>query len=159
MGSEGADYFPTLSSVQQPLPHEQLEILEKHYAQEQPNASVQTRFNLAWGYVKSNATTEQKKGLDLLVGIYRDSPSRRRECLFYLALGSYKLGDYTAARKYADVLLEYEPQNRQIFQLRQEIENKLNREGMIGMAIVGGAAALVATGATVLGVVLGRKRH
>lgn len=35
-------------------------------------------------------------GLDL----YRTEPSRRRECLYYLALGYYKLGNYEQARKF-----------------------------------------------------------
>jgi len=156
---EERGYFPTIADIQTPLPEGELEILERHYQKEQPHVSVQTRFNLAWGYIKSNAAADQKKGLDLLVGIYNDSASRRRECLFYLALGSYKLGDYTAARKYADILLQHEPQNRQIVALRQEIEEKLNREGLVGMAIVGGAVAAVGAGATLLGVLLGKRRR
>lgn len=153
------EYFPALDDIQHPLPKEQLDILEKHYQREQPHASTQTKFNLAWGYVKSSAATDQRKGLDLMVQIYRDSPPRRRECLFYLALGSFKLGDYTTARKYTDTLLRYEPGNHQVIALRQEIEDKLNKEGMIGLAIVGGAAAAaVGVAATVLGATLGRRR-
>lgn len=152
-------FLPTLADIQTPLPRSELEILERHYEKEQPHVSVQTRFNLAWGYIKSNSSADQRKGLDLLAGIYNDSTSRRRECLFYFALGSYKLGDYTAARKYADVLLDYEPQNQQIIALRQEIEEKLNREGLVGMAIVSGAVAAVGAGAAILGVLLGRRKH
>jgi hypothetical protein len=34
------------------------------------------------------------------------SPERRRECLYYLALGNFKLGNYGEARRYNDLLLE-----------------------------------------------------
>lgn len=41
--------------------------------------------------------------------IYRAEPARRRECLYYLALGHYKMGNFEEARKFngmPNVLLE-----------------------------------------------------
>lgn len=32
--------------------------------------------------------------------IYRAEPARRRECLYYLALGHYKMGNYEEAKKF-----------------------------------------------------------
>lgn len=32
--------------------------------------------------------------------IYRSEPTRRRECLYYLALGYYKMGNYDEARRF-----------------------------------------------------------
>lgn len=32
--------------------------------------------------------------------IYRAEPTRRRECLYYLALGQYKLGNYEEAKRF-----------------------------------------------------------
>ena len=32
--------------------------------------------------------------------IYRQEPGRRRECLYYLALGHYKMGNYEEARRF-----------------------------------------------------------
>ena len=34
------------------------------------------------------------------VEIYRAEPARRRECLYYLALGHYKMGNYEEARRF-----------------------------------------------------------
>lgn len=34
------------------------------------------------------------------VDIYRAEPGRRRECLYYLALGHYKMGNYEEARRF-----------------------------------------------------------
>ena len=76
----------------------------------------------------------------LLSEIYRQSPERRRECLFYLALGNYKLGNYAEARKYNDALLAHEPANMQAGSLRELINDKVQREGLMGVAIVGGVA-------------------
>ena len=92
------------------------------------------------GLIKSNSRQDQQTGVRLLSDIFRDSPERRRECLYYLALGNYKLGNYAEARRYNDRLLEYEPANLQAGSLKGLIDDKVAKEGMIGVAIVGGLA-------------------
>jgi fission 1 protein len=94
----------------------------------------------AQGLIKSANRGEQQYGVQLLSEIFRASPDRRRECLYYLALGHYKLGDYAEARKYNDLLLDLEPANLQASSLRDLIEEKVQREGLVGVAIVGGLA-------------------
>ncbi|KAG0287454.1 mitochondrial membrane protein, partial [Dissophora globulifera] len=86
--------------------------------------------------------------------IYREVPDRRRECLFYLALGHFKLGSYNDARKFNESLLEFEPNNSQARALRQEIDDRVAKEGYIGMAIVGAVAAV---GTIVLTTLMKRK--
>lgn len=83
---------------------------------------------------------EQQLGVRLLSDIFRTSPERRRECLYYLALGHYKLGNFEEARRYNDLLLDKEPANMQAMSLRGLIDEKVAREGMIGAAILGGVA-------------------
>lgn len=86
----------------------------------------------------------------LLSEIFRASPDRRRECLYYLALGNYKLGNYAEARRYNDNLLEIEGGNLQAQSLRQLIDNKVASEGLMGFAIVGGLATVAAVGVGML---------
>ena len=76
----------------------------------------------------------------LLSEIFRNSRERRRECLYYLALGNYKLGNYAEARRYNELLLEKEPGNLQSQSLQALIEDKVSKEGMYGLAIAGGMA-------------------
>lgn len=78
--------------------------------------------------------------MQLLSDIFKTTPERRRECLYYLALGNYKLGNYAEARRYNDLLLEKEPGNLQAGSLRTLIDDKVSREGLMGVAIVGGLA-------------------
>jgi fission 1 protein len=92
------------------------------------------------GLIKSNARGDQQLGIQLLSEIFRSSPDRRRECLYYLALGNYKLGNYAEARRYNDLLIDLEPNNLQAASLRGLIEEKVQREGLVGVAIVGGLA-------------------
>lgn len=76
----------------------------------------------------------------LLSDIFRNSPERRRECLYYLALGNYKLGNYAEARRYNDLLLDLEPANLQAGSLKGLIDDRVAKEGLMGVAIVGGIA-------------------
>ncbi|CEJ80360.1 Putative Mitochondria fission 1-like protein [[Torrubiella] hemipterigena] len=116
---------------------------------------IQTKFNYAWGLVKSNTRGEQQLGVRLLSEIFRIEPERRRECLYYLALGNYKLGNYAEARRFNDHLLEKEPANLQASDLRQLIDDKVAKEGLLGAAIVGG----IGLAAGVVGAFLLRKKR
>ena len=76
----------------------------------------------------------------MLSEIFRNSPERRRECLYYLALGNYKLGNYAEARRYNELLLDLEPANLQAASLKGVIDDRVAKEGLVGVAIVGGFA-------------------
>jgi fission 1 protein len=108
------------------------------------------------GLIKSNNRTDQQEGVRLLSEIFRNSRERRRECLYYLALGNYKLGNYAEARRYNELLLELEPANLQAGSLKGLIDDKVAKEGMVGAAIVGGL--VVAAGVVGSMMMRGRKR-
>ncbi|KAF9583816.1 mitochondrial membrane protein [Lunasporangiospora selenospora] len=146
--------LPSMSDADTCLSDSQLEVLRKQYVREGEYVTEQTRFNYAWGLIKSKNRREQTQGVLLLTDIYREVPDRRRECLFYLALGHFKLGNYNDARKFNESLLEFEPTNGQALALRREIDDRVAQEGYIGMAIVGG---VVAVGTLVLTALLKKK--
>jgi mitochondrial fission 1 protein len=145
-----------------PLKPAELQVLRSQYEKEGEYVGIQTKFNYAWvsptprlpslipihdltrlstqGLIKSSSRAEQQHGVQLLSEIFRSSPDRRRECLYYLALGHYKLGNYAEARRYNDLLLDLEPGNLQAGSLRQLVDEKVQREGLVGVAIVGGLA-------------------
>lgn len=62
--------------------------------------------------------------------IFKDYHERRRECVYYLALGNYKLGNYAEARRYNDLLREKEPGNLQAQSLQQLIDDKVMKGGI-----------------------------
>lgn len=106
----------------------------QHYERKQHTEGIMQ------GLIKSSARTEQQEGVRLLSDIFRNSPERRRECLYYLALGNYKLGNYAEARRYNDLLLDHEPGNLQASSLRGLIDDKVAKEGLMGVAILSGVA-------------------
>ncbi|KAM3077106.1 Mitochondrial fission 1 protein [Clarireedia jacksonii] len=132
--------FLDAADAESPLKPAELQVLRAQYEKEGDHVGVQTKFNYAWGLIKSNARPEQQEGVRLLSDIFRTSPERRRECLYYLALGNYKLGNYAEARRYNDLLLEKESGNLQATSLKALIEEKVAKEGLIGVAILSGVA-------------------
>ncbi|KAK5653874.1 hypothetical protein OQA88_7798 [Cercophora sp. LCS_1] len=145
-------------TIGSPLGQAELDVLRAQYEKEGDMVGVQTKFNYAWGLVKSNTRTDQHLGVMLLSEIFRTSPERRRECLYYLALGNYKLGNYGQARKYNDLLIENEPGNLQALNLRSLIDDKVAKEGLMGVAIVSGVAVAAGVIGGILLRNLGRKR-
>ncbi|ODV63717.1 Fis1p [Ascoidea rubescens DSM 1968] len=143
--SEKKSYLPTLEDANNPLSPEQLEILHQQVVSEGELASIQSKFNYAWGLIKSDKVDDQRKGVKYLTEVFKDSPQRRRECLYYLALGSYKLGDYSDSRRYAEALVNHEPENSQALSLKRMVEDRIAKEGLIGIAILSGAVAVGAT--------------
>ncbi|KAK0276823.1 mitochondrial membrane protein [Friedmanniomyces endolithicus] len=141
--------LPDAADAESPLKPAELQVLRAQYDKESSDGayiSLQTKFNLAWGLIKSASRPDQQEGVTLLSEIFRASPDRRRECLYYLALGNYKLGNYGEARRYNDSLLEMEEGNLQALSLRGLVEERVAREGLLGVAIVGGLAAAAAVG-------------
>ncbi|EOD49842.1 mitochondria fission 1 protein [Neofusicoccum parvum] len=135
-----APSLPYAADAESPLKPEELQVLRSQYEKEGEYVGIQTKFNYAWGLIKSTQRSEQQEGVRLLSEIFRNSPERRRECLYYLALGNYKLGNYAEARRYNELLLDLEPANLQAGSLKTLIDDRVQKEGMVGVAIVGGIA-------------------
>ncbi|CCD22403.1 Fis1p NDAI_0A02450 [Naumovozyma dairenensis CBS 421] len=150
------NFLPTLQDAYEPLFPQQLEALRQQVVSEGGDlASIQSRFNYAWGLIKSQDINDQRLGVKLLTDIYKQEPSRRRECLYYLTVGCYKSGEYTMAKRYVDTLYEHEPNNKQVKTLMDMVEDKIQKESLKGIVIVTG---LVAAAATVVGIVFRKKK-
>ncbi|KAG6879241.1 mitochondrial membrane protein [Termitomyces sp. T32_za158] len=136
--------LPYAADAEVSLSYDELEVLRLQYEKElsQAHVTVQTKFNFAWGLVKSPMREHQVEGVRLLQDIYRTQANRRRECLYYLALGYYKMGNFEDAKRFNALLLDREPSNLQAQSLSSLIDRSVAREGYIGMALVGGAAAV-----------------
>ena len=108
--------------------------------------------------MKSTARADQQLGVVLLTEIFRTSPERRRECLYYIALGNFKLGNYGEARRYNDLLLDIEPANMQATNLNSLIDDKVQKEGLMGVAIISGVAVAAGVVGGILLRNLGKRR-
>jgi hypothetical protein len=61
-----------------------------------------------------------------IIEIYTDAPERRRECLYFLAIGNFKIKNYSEARRFNDQLLKHEPRNDQAINLKLMIDEKVS---------------------------------
>ncbi|TKR80063.1 hypothetical protein L596_014194 [Steinernema carpocapsae] len=107
-------------------------------------------FQFAHALIRSNRS-DVKTGIALLEGLLRrdaeDVP--KRDCVFYLAVAHTRSKDYDRALEYVKILASAEQGNRQAQELQSLIERRMNKDGMMGMAILGGGAAAVLGGALI----------
>ncbi|KAF4089204.1 hypothetical protein AMELA_G00063650 [Ameiurus melas] len=67
-----------------------------------------------------------------------------------------KLKDYEKALKYVRILLKNEPGNNQALELEKLIKQALRKDGLVGMAIVGGIGLGVAGLAGLVGLAVAK---
>ncbi|WFC96010.1 mitochondrial membrane protein [Malassezia brasiliensis] len=136
--------LPYVVDAQTSLSPAELQVLHDQYDTEAASGHIttQTKFNYAWALIKSQDRQQMLQGVALLTDIYRTDPPRRRECLYYLSVGHYKLSNFDEAKRFNSLLLEREPTNLQAQSLNALIEKGIAREGYIGMALLGGAATI-----------------
>ncbi|KAG0169571.1 mitochondrial membrane protein [Apophysomyces sp. BC1021] len=124
MKSESA---PMVKEVETSLSPAELEVLRRQYVKEGEYVTIQTKFNYAWGLVKSNNSGDVELGIRLL----------------------------TEAKRFNQQLLKLEPRNAQALELDQLVDEKVSKEGVIGLAIVSG---VVAVGAALVAAIVKRSK-
>ncbi|BHF72996.1 Mitochondrial fission 1 protein [Sparganum proliferum] len=86
-------------------------------------------------------TKSKEALLTAISGFKRSSrPDRRRECLYLIAIAHTKLCDYEKALQCCKSLIEVNPEDHQAVELKDEIERRTRRDGLTGLALIGGAA-------------------
>lgn len=119
--------------------------------------SKETKFEYAWCLIRSKYTDDIKKGIVLLEElVQKASKDDSRDFLFYLAVANYRLKEYEKALKYIRTLLRNEPGNKQALDLEKLIDKALKKDGLVGMAIVGGIGLGVAGLAGLIGLAVSK---
>ncbi|KAK5620485.1 mitochondrial membrane protein [Crenichthys baileyi] len=138
---------------------EDLKKFEKKYNNELLKGAVskETKFEYAWCLIRSKYTEDIKKGVVLLEElVHKSLKDDSRDFLFYLAVANYRLKEYEKALKYIRTLLRNEPGNKQALELEKLIEKALKKDGLVGMAIVGGIGLGVAGLAGLIGLAVSK---
>ncbi|XP_038634435.1 mitochondrial fission 1 protein [Scyliorhinus canicula] len=107
---------------------------------EQGSLSKASQFEYAWCLICSKYNADIVKGVVILEEIYPAAlKEEQRDYIFYLAVGNYRLKEYEKALKFIRTMLKNEPTNQQGLELEKLINKMMQRDGLLGMAIVGGA--------------------
>ncbi|KAK2719217.1 hypothetical protein QYM36_004891 [Artemia franciscana] len=104
------------------------EKFEKQYFEELKDGKVTaaSKFNFAFCLVKSRYAEDIKNGIKFLEElIIKGDEEARRDYIFYLAYGHFKLKDYPKALEYTETLLAMEPNNRQAMDMKTNIKKKM----------------------------------
>ncbi|XP_034612956.1 mitochondrial fission 1 protein isoform X1 [Trachemys scripta elegans] len=134
---------------------------EKKYKAELSGGTVSkgTQFEYAWCLVRSKYTDDIKKGIVLLEELVpKGCKEEQRDYVFYLAVANYRLKEYEQALKYIRGLLKTEPKNTQALELKKLIDKAMQKDGLVGMAIVGGMALGVAGLAGLIGLAISKSK-
>eukprot|EP00177_Eucheuma_denticulatum_P001517 GFKZ01002721.1.p1 GENE.GFKZ01002721.1~~GFKZ01002721.1.p1 ORF type:complete len:195 (+),score=23.33 GFKZ01002721.1:147-731(+) len=115
------------------------EIYMKECMKSRPDPTA--KFNYAWALIRSKERSNIKKGVIMMQGLLEDRYSDR-DCLYYMALGYYRLDDVVSSRKCLDKLLKIAPNCRQAISLMDIVEDKITKDGVIGISIVSGIAVV-----------------
>jgi fission 1 protein len=144
-GHQPNSAFPSIDAMAE-MSVDELRILEKQYEKEASShgkVSPNTIFAYATGLIRSQYKDDRSFGIDLLSQLDKNHPDRHRDCLYFLAIGYYKQDSLSKAKEMIGELLEIEPNNSQAQALESLIKKKMTNDGLIGAAIIGGAAALI----------------
>ncbi|KAL4631461.1 mitochondrial fission 1 protein [Arapaima gigas] len=147
--------------VSETVAPEDLLKFEKKYQAELARGTVskETKFEYAWCLIRSKYSDDIKKGAALLEElVHKGTKDDQRDYLFYLAVANYRLKEYEKGLKFIRTLLKSEPGNTQALELEKLIDRALKKDGLVGMAIVGGIGLGVAGLAGLIGLAVAKSK-
>ncbi|KAI2803695.1 hypothetical protein RDWZM_001624 [Blomia tropicalis] len=110
------------------------------------NCNASMRFEYALALTRSRYSVDQLRAIQLLEDLCVSGDNEAfRDYLYYLTIANIKLQNYDRALACIKKFLSVEPENRQAKDLKDYIDSKLFRDGMKGLAIVGGVAVALGT--------------
>ncbi|XP_060177409.1 mitochondrial fission 1 protein A-like [Lycium barbarum] len=103
---------------------------------------------LSWALVHSKQPDDVQRGIAMLEASIANSssPLQQREKLYLLAVGYYRSGEYSKSRKLTDQCLEIAPDWRQALSLKKAIEDRITKDGVIGIGITVTTIGLIVGG-------------
>ncbi|TXG70258.1 hypothetical protein EZV62_005193 [Acer yangbiense] len=117
----------------------------KDGSDEQKNESI---MRLSWALVHSRQPEDVQRGIAMLEAslVNSSSPLQQREKFYLLAVGHYRSGDYSRSRQLLEQCLEIAPDWRQALVLKKTVEDRIAKDGVIGIGITATAVGLIAGG-------------
>ncbi|PIN18310.1 Membrane protein involved in organellar division [Handroanthus impetiginosus] len=118
---------------------------KKEGSDDRTNESI---MRLSWALVHSRQPEDVQRGIAMLEASLTNtnSPLQKREKLYLLAVGYYRSGDYSRSRQLLDQCLEIAPDWRQALSLKKTVEDRITKDGVIGIGITATAVGLIAGG-------------
>ncbi|XP_044743026.1 mitochondrial fission 1 protein [Chrysoperla carnea] len=137
---------------------EDLNKFEKVYHEQlyKNDMTPKAQFEYAWCLVRSKYPADIKKGIILLEELFKNHTEGKRDYLYFLAVGNARIKEYSVALQYVRGFLHIEPGNQQVLALETHIKKRMEKEGLVGIAVVSGIVLAVG-GLVGLGMALAKK--
>jgi mitochondrial fission 1 protein len=121
---------------------------------------VNIQFQYALCLVRSKESSDIKNGLQLFQKIFDSTKddNLKRDSLYYMAVGEAKLKNYEPSLKYLQKILNVETTNEQVRDLYIEVNKRMRKDGLLGIGIVAGSAAVGLAGLAALGIAMITKK-
>ncbi|KAL6198278.1 hypothetical protein ACLB2K_028070 [Fragaria x ananassa] len=101
---------------------------------------------LSWALVHSRQHQDVQRGIDMLLQVAETSMAKstnslldQQEMRYLWAVGYYRSGAYSTSRRLLDRCLEIEPEWKQALRLKKTVEDRIVKDGFIGIGITAGA--------------------
>ncbi|KAL2895897.1 Mitochondrial fission 1 protein A [Bienertia sinuspersici] len=103
---------------------------------------------LSWVLVHSKRPEDVQRGIAMVEASLANtnSPLQEREKIYLLAVGYYRSGDFGRSRQLVEQCLKIAPDWRQALTLKKQVEDKITRDGAIGIGITATAVGLIVGG-------------
>eukprot|EP00834_Sanchytrium_tribonematis_P003856 NODE_165_length_14629_cov_0.605231.p10 type:complete len:143 gc:universal NODE_165_length_14629_cov_0.605231:6878-6450(-) len=128
---------------------EDLKKIRSKYLEESPYPTVNTTLQYSIQLVQTNPS----QSISLLNSLLNQQDIRH-QALFWMSCAYYRLKKYHEARKYLDQLRMLDQSYPYINELDQEIGLAMEKDGLIGLGIIGGIAV---AGIGILSAILSKK--
>ncbi|KAJ7960574.1 Mitochondrial fission 1 protein [Quillaja saponaria] len=103
---------------------------------------------LSWALVHSRRPEDVQRGIAMLEASLPGTSNQLqlREKLYLLAVGHYRSGEFSRSRELVERCLRIAPDWRQALTLKKTIEDRVTKDGVIGIGIAATAVGLIAGG-------------
>ncbi|KAK4792400.1 hypothetical protein SAY86_022835 [Trapa natans] len=103
---------------------------------------------LSWALVHSKKEDDVRRGIAMLEASLTNSNTtlQKREKIYLLAVGYYRSDEYSKSWQLVQQCLEIAPDWRQALTLKKAVEDRITKDGVIGMGITATAIGLVIGG-------------
>eukprot|EP00736_Rhodelphis_marinus_P003250 Rmarinus@m.11201 len=132
-----------------------IEALKEKYEEDVAlgHRSSKSKFDYAWALIRSSDKYHIRQGIYFLNDLLHENWNAK-DCLYYQAVGYYRMSDYVNSSRVVERLLELSPKNRQALTLKSLIDDNIRRDGLIGL----GLAGIVVAGIGIVAAALTKKR-
>lgn len=113
---------------------------------ESPEKRCESIMRLSWALVHSTQPDDVQRGIAMVEASLANKsggPLEKREKIYLLAVGYYRTDDFAKSRQLVEQCLQIAPDWRQALTLKKTVEDKIAKDGVVGIGLTATAVGVV----------------